>query len=99
MESESCLSIYLSQKSLLKQIVNILDMNLIPTSLELINSLVEMKINIMEKDKLTLSRQNLNVAISYLLENINSNQNRTLLQNFLTWESDIQKRVKRPKLK
>ncbi len=74
-------------------------MNLIPTSLELINSLVEMKINIMEKDKLTLSRQNLNVAISYLLENINSNQNRTLLQNFLTWESDIQKRVKRPKLK
>jgi hypothetical protein len=98
---EACLDIYdnLSSKSLLKQIINILDIDFVPDSLELLNSLVETKIKIIKEEKIESGRQKLNEAISYLLENINQNQNKALLQSFLTWNSDIETRTKRPRIK
>ena len=87
-----------SDKSFLSQILRILNIQHLPPNLDIIKEFCLTKLRIFETEDNLINESEKSLAINYFLENRDNITNRETLMQILTWNDNIEKRIKRPRL-
>ena len=86
-----------SDKSFLSQILRILNIHHLPPNLDILKELCLTKLRAIETEDNLINTSEKSLAINYFLENRDNLTNRETLMQILTWNDNLEKRIKRPR--